>query len=261
MTLEDYISNPMGKNNATFTPLVREAIKNNYKAKFDNVMLREKGKMGYYLYRDRDNNIYYAHLKVPSEVIENFYYDVVFKFYTSSDNDTAGGTNLKKFDIQFFSNDPAFVYNHAHTFMEKGLFLNELEFKMSKEAIQKKAVVKNPNDSVGYVKSLYFAYLYMEERGLYKTISYISAEKFNLMNMASQIMGADLKIALREEEEKKRDKKKKLVVDKDLAKKLGKYNLSDKAKSRLVTTTGKTSTIKKTSAINSTKTTKRVGKK
>ena len=261
MTLEEYISNPMGKNNATFTPLMRESIKNNYKAKFDNLMLREKGKMGYMLYRDKEHNVYYALMKVPSEVIENFYYDVVFKFYTTSDNNTGGGTNLEKYDIQFFSNDPAFVYTHAHTFMEKGLFLEELRPRMSKLAIEKKAVEKNPNDSVGYVKSLYFAYLYMKERGLFKTISYMSAEKYNLMALAANVMSADLKISLREAEEKKRDKRKKVVVDKDLAKKLGKYNLSDSAKSRMVTTTNKTSTIKKTKAINSTKTSKRVGKK
>lgn len=261
MTLEEYISNPMGKNNATFTPLIREAMKNNYKAKFDNVMLREKGKMGYYLYRDRSNNTYYIHLKVPSETVPNFYYDTVFKFFTTSDNDTGGGKNLEKYDVQFYSNDPAFVFTHAHTFMEKGLFLNELAIRMSKEAIKNKAVEKNPNDSVGYVKSIYFAYLYMQERGLLKTISYLSAENFNAVKLASMVMSADLKIALREEEEKKRDKRKKVVVDKDLAKKLNKYDLSDRAKSRIVTTTGKTSTIKKTKAINSTKTSKRVGKK
>lgn len=261
MTLEEYISNPMGKNNATFTPLIREAMKNNYKAKFDNVMLREKGKMGYYLYKDKDANAYYIHLKVPSEVIENFYYDTVFKFFTSSDNDTGGGSNLEKYDVQFYSNDPAFVFTHAHTFMEKGLFINELGIRMSKEAISSKAKEKNPNDSVGYVKSLYFAYLYMKERGLLKKISFASAEPFNLMKVASLIMSADMKIALREDAERKRDKRKKVVIDKDLSKKLGKYNLSDRAKSRLVTTTNKTTTIKKTSAINSTRTSKRVGKK
>ena len=258
MTLEEYIANPMGKNNATFTPLIRESIKNSYKVKFDNVMLRENGKIGYYLYKDSKNNAYYIHIKVPSEVIEKFYYDVVFKFFTSSDDNTEGGKNLEKYQVQFFSNDPAFVYFHAHTFMENGLFLNEMAVKMSKEAINRKAVEKNPNDSIGYVKSLYFAYLYMKERGFLKTITFQSAQKYDKMLLASMIMNADLKIELRQVEEKKRDKRKKVVVDKDLSRKLNRYNLSDKSKSRIVTTTNKTATVRKTKAINATK---KIGKK
>lgn len=261
MTLEDYIANPMGKNNPTFTPLIRETVKKTYKAKFDNVMLRENGKMGFYLYKDNKNNAYYAHLRVPSEVIENFYYDVVFKFFTTSDDNTGGGKNLEKYQIQFFSNDPAFVFFHAHTFMENGLFLNELAARMSKEAIKKKATITNPNDSVGYVKSLYFAYLYMKERGLLKTISYQSAQPYDKYLLASMVMNADLKIELRQTEEKKRDKKKKLVMDKSLAKKVNSYDISDKARSRIVTTTNKAASIKKTKAINSTSKTKKVGKK
>ena len=261
MTLEEYIANPMGKNNATFTPLMRESVKKSYKAKFDNVMLRENGKIGYYLYKDNKNNAYYIHLKIPSEVIENFYYDVVFKFFTSSDQDTGGGKNLEKYQVQFFSNDPAFVYFHAHTYMENGLFLNELAARMSKEAIKRKATQTNPNDSVGYVKSIYFAYIYMKERGFLKTISYLSAQPFDKYLLASMVMHADLKIELREAEEKKRDKKKKIVVDKALARQINKFDLSDKARSRIVTTTSKTASIKKTKAINSTSKSKTIGKK
>jgi len=260
MTLEEYISNPMGKNNASFTPFMREAMKNNYKSKFDNILLRENGSVGYYLYRDAKNNVYYAHVKVPSEVIEKFYYDVVFKFSTTPDMNTASGTNLEKYNIQFYSNDPAFVYTHAHTFMENGLFINELAFRMSKEAIKRKATEKNPNDSVGYVKSIYFAYLFLQNRGLLRAIRYKSAEPYNQMLMGSRIMMADLKIELRQREEAKRDKRKKIVIDQGLAKKLSKYDISDKAASRLVTTvkkTNKTGTVKKTKAINASKSSKK----
>lgn len=257
MTLEDYIANPMGKNNATFTPFMREMIKKRYSGKFNNVMLREKGKMDFYLYKDSKNNCYYAHIKVPSEVINNFYYDTVFKFYTDSNSDTEGGKNLEKYQVRFFSNDPAFVYTHAHTFIEKGLFINELSICMSKEAIRKKAVEKNPTDSVGYVKSIYFAYLYMKQRGLFKTISYGAAEPYNARIVASRIMFTDQKIALREEEERKRDKKKKLVIDNDLARKIEKIGISDEAKQRLVTTTKKTAKIQNTKAINVVKKTKK----
>lgn len=258
MTLEEYIANPMGKNNATFNPLVREAIKGSYKTKYENIMLRENGKINYYLYKDETNNVYYAHVKVPSERVEHFYYDTVIKFFTSSDENTDSGRNLEKYQVQFFSNDPAFVYTHAHTFMEHDLFINELKYKMSEEAIKREASEKNPNDSVGYVKTIYFAYLYLKQRGFLRAISYRSAEKYDKMLVGSRIMVADAKLELRQEEEKKRDKRKKLVISKDLEKRLNKYDIGDKAKSRLVTTTSKTAKVQKTEAINTVKKSSRI---
>ena len=257
MTLEEYIFNPMGKNNASNTPLVREAIKASYKYKFDNVLLRENGIIKFYLYYDSTNNIYYAHIKVPSEVIEEFYYDTVFKFYTSADRHTESGKNLEKYDVKFYSNDPAFVYTHVHTYLTHGLFIEELSPRMSKEALAKPATEKNPNDSLGYVKSIYFAYLFMKNRGLFKTISYSQAQPFHIKLLAANIMPADQKIALREDAERKRDKRKKVVIDKATARALSKYDLSDKAKARLVTTTKTTTKIKNTKAVNSVKTTKK----
>lgn len=253
MTLEKYIFNPMGQNNASNTPLVREAIKNSYKHRFDNLMLRENGVVKFYLYYDSANNIYYAHIKVPSEAIEDFYYDTVFKFTTTADRNTASGKDLEKYDVKFFSNDPAFVYTHAHTYLTHGLFIEELSPRMSKEALNKPATVTNPNDSIGYVKSIYFAYLYMKHRGLFKTISYSGAQPFHIKLLAANIMPADQKIALREDAERKRDKRKKVVIDQDTAKRLSKYNLSDRAKDRLVTTTKTTAKIKNTKAVNTIK--------
>ena len=240
----------MGDNNASNTPLMREAIKTSYKHRFDNVMLRENGIIKYYLYYDSTNNIYYAHIKVPSEFVENFYYDVVFKFTTSADRNTENGRNLLKYDVKFFSNDPAFVYTHAHSYLKHGLFIEELSPRMSKEALEKPAQIKNPNDSIGYVKSIYFAYLYMQQRGLFKAISYHGAQTFHIKLLAANIMPADQMIALRDDAERKRDKRKKVVLDKDTAKNLSKYNLNDKARSRLVTTTKKTAKIKNTKAVN-----------
>lgn len=258
MTLEEYIANPMGKNNASNTPLMREAAKANYRAKFDNVMLKENGTVNFYLYKDSQNNAFYAHIKVPSEVIKNFYYDTIFKFTTSSDKNTEGGNNLEKYQIHFFSNDPAFVYTHANTYIRNDLFITELTPRMSKQAVQQPAKEKNPTDALGYVKSIFFAYLYMKNRGLFKKVSYSAAQEFNLKTLMNNIMPADQKLALREDEERKRDKRKKVKVDENLARKLSRYDLSDKARERMVVTTKKTATVKKTSAVN---TIKKKGKK
>ena len=50
-----------------------------YMNKLDKIMVRENGKAEYHLFKDK-GELYYAYIKVPSEVIENFYYDVIIEF-------------------------------------------------------------------------------------------------------------------------------------------------------------------------------------
>ena len=157
--------------------------------------------------------------------------------------------------------DPAGFMEKVNAFMEKGLFIEELRYKMSQEAINRPATEKNPNDSVGYVKTIYFAYLYMKQRGLLKQVSFKSAEKFDKNVFGSRIMIVDAKLELRADEEKKRDKRKKLVIDKGLERQLRKYNIGDKAKERLVTTTKTTAKVKNTKAVNAVKSSSKIKNK
>ena len=78
--MEQYILNPALKSNAVLNAATRELIKKSYQQKFDNIMLRENGKVTYYLFHEPKKQIYWAYIKVPSEVVDHFYYDVIFKF-------------------------------------------------------------------------------------------------------------------------------------------------------------------------------------
>src|SRR5574344_1870298 len=153
MTYSDYIANPMGRKNAVFGQ--KEMFRTLYSLKFENIMVREMGKFDYTLYVDGKSDTYVAHMKVPSEVIPKFYYDTIIKFYPPGDG--ASKVTLEKYNVKFYSNDPAFVYTFAHAFIENEIFIDELLPKMSKESIDKVATEKNPKNEVGYVKSIYFA--------------------------------------------------------------------------------------------------------
>ena len=52
-------------------------------------------------------------------------------------------------------------------------------------------------DTVGYVKSLFFAYLLMKRFGLFDKVRY--AKKLNMKNLVQSVMSADEKITLRQE--------------------------------------------------------------
>ena len=206
MSFDKYIDNPSG--GQVFTN--RQMYKAMYKQKFDAVLVREQGQINYVVYRSEDeNDSYYIHIKVPSEVIDNFYYDVVIQLYTT-DNTKKNNVNLREYGAKFYSNDPAFVYTFAHSFKQNNLFIKDLEPKMMKRALKEKAVIKNPKDNVWYVKSLYFAYLTMEKYHLFnRPMLNQHSIKYDRKALLSKVTAADIKVADRQHEQELLDAKKK----------------------------------------------------
>ena len=243
MTFEDYITNPMGKSSAVMTAAHREILRGQYKVKFDNILLREKGKIDYRLFKDSKNNEYWIYCKIPSELCKNFYYDTIIKF-SADEKVKSGGRDLFKYYARFYSNDPSFVYTYAYVFAHNNLFINELSSKMSKTALTQSPSEKNPGNNVGYVKSLYFVYLLMENRNLNKVSTFEKqADPLDPNFLMNNVMPADQKIAEREEAGRGVSQRKKVKVDDATLRKINritKGKLSERAKDRLAVTTTKT---------------------
>jgi hypothetical protein len=243
ITLSQYILNPQIRSGAVLNSTAREAIRGAYVKKYDAILLRERGNINYTLYYDKKNNRYYAHFKIPSEVVSKFYYDTVLEFYT--DSDIGNTEDLFKYYTKFYSNDPAFVYTHAHAFKANDLFITELSSKMSKEALKVEAKEKNPYNQIGYVKSIYFAYLTMKAKGLNDTKKFkAEAKKYSKIVLLSNIEDADKKVKDREDKGRKIQKQKSY----------NKSRVIDKATDTTVNSTK----INKTKVINSVKTTNKV---
>ena len=80
---------------------------------------------------------------------------------------------------------------------------------MSKKAIKEDAKEKNPTNVVGYVKTIYFAYLYMKSRGLNNRDVFASrSSKLVYSRLLSEIENADDKIFKRTQEGDKLQKRK-----------------------------------------------------
>lgn len=203
MTFDQYTQNPMGVANAVFS--AREMYRAMYTEKLNKIMVREMGKITYHLYKSKSK--YYTYIKVPSEVVDKFYYDVIIEFTPPKDIKSKTSRTLKDYTVRFYSNDPSFVFTFTHAFIKNGMFITEFSDKMSKEAIKHKATMKNPKDEVGYVKSIYFAYLIMQKYDLFNKIKYF--DKYDEKHVKRMVMDADTKIAQRTEEGAKKSKGKK----------------------------------------------------
>ena len=158
MTFDQYIDNPMGKANAVFA--ARHTYKVEYSQKFDALYMREAGKIDRMLYYDKAHDEYYAHIKIPSESLEKFYYDVVIKFYTK-DNGIRTNSNLKLYDVQFFSNDPAFIYTYLYVFRKHDMLIEELKSKCPRASLTIRPSERN--NRYTYICKVYLFCLFINE--------------------------------------------------------------------------------------------------
>lgn len=245
-----YINNPLGEKNSVITN--RGMYYTMYKEKLDKILLREGGKVKYTLYKSKDK--YYIHFKIPSEVVNNFYYDTVIEFYTD-DPIKEKVTNLRDYYVRFYSNDPSFVYTFAHAFIKNDLFIKDLESKMTKESRKHVAVEKNPGNLVGYVKSLFFAYILIGDYSLFSKAAFNNALPYNKSKLLKEIENAKDKIKARQEEQEKIVKQKRKEREDNISdnrKSLFSNNVSNTKKVKViskVSNTRKSGNIRKTKKI------------
>ena len=255
MSFDKYIDNPSGGASVITN---RNMYKNMYKSKFNTVLVREQGRIVYSVYKTNDNNdSYYIHFKIPSEVIPEFYYDVVVRLYTTM-NSKKVDTYLRQYAVEFYSNDPAFVYTFAHSFAKNKLFIDDLAPKMVNDALTQKAKVKNPKDDVWYVKSLYFAYLTMERYNLFsRVILDREAKKYNKNELLSKITHAKKKIQDRQDAVSRVEKEKKNQDSKSQKQQSSNVSAHISKKAAIMRTTKHTKTTAQTKRVRSSKTTKK----
>ena len=96
---------------------------------------------------------YYIHCKVPSETIANVYYDVVLRFFTDN---IISKTNrmLTAYNVQFFSNSPAFMYKHAYIYNKAGYLIDTLYDKIDATYIN--TPPKDGNETKSYENTIYY---------------------------------------------------------------------------------------------------------
>lgn len=205
MTFEEYINNPLETRMGGYT---REIYRKNYTDKLNAVLVRENNKVDYYLYKNSKDGSYYMYMKIPSETVKGFTYDVVVRFKRPEKDPHKVDTekDLKHYDVEFFSNDPAFVFNLEYTFKSKNMFVKDLTKRGSKEALTTKPKVTNPNNTIFYCKTIYWAYLLGEHRGLFVKSKY--TEKYDAKRLFDMVMDSQEKITERQEKGESERKKK-----------------------------------------------------
>lgn len=188
ITMDSYMKNPVGHGSASVAR--RDVIRRNLESRYLTLYRRHKKDFkvaGSYL--DKDGN-YLIHFKIPSEFYD-LQYDVVLRFLV--DDKSRIDTTLKNYQLQLFSNSPNFVYTYAYVYNKDGNVIPFLKNKISRIAFTQPPVVRNPNQSYGFEKSVYWAILYIRENPKVVNKANMNPEKLNAGTLASKIMKASAK--------------------------------------------------------------------
>lgn len=163
LTFEDYIKNPAGKG-SSINPS-RDTTAQFYETKFNALVARD-GLMKYEVYRTA-SDVYYIHFHIHSNSTKGFDYDAVVELRPNKDDTQNSKANLRAYLVRFYSNDPDFNFTHAHAYLTHGLIIPEFEKKISLQVKTMKASTRNPDNTISYVQSIYFAYIIMNKDNLF----------------------------------------------------------------------------------------------
>ena len=184
---------------------------------------------------------FYYHIKIPSESHknENYEYDVVIRFFTD-DSNIANDTHLRRYNIQFFSNSPSFMYQYAYLYKKEGFLIEALYDKLDADYIDTPPEKTNANMVKSYDKSIYFAckfltdakFKYLEKNGV---INLKKIDKRKFFQNISDFKSVRMDQALISEERKIQNilKKKSKNFGKDNNKKLANKSTSLRGKSSI----------------------------
>lgn len=221
ISVNQLLKNPSGKYSAYFGR--RDLIIQNMEDRFYNI-LKKKKEFKTKIYRDGDS--YFYVLKVPSETLEDFYFDVVIEAFPVSEGFKTD-FSINNYNVRLFSNSPNFIFTYAYVYNKTDTLIEFLKEKISDRALEEEPKVRNPIESYGYEKSVYFALLYLKEKGLnVKSKADKESKKLDKKEILKEVLDSDAMLKKyniaknKEKEQKKKTEKKKKVVSKTVNRKV-----------------------------------------
>jgi hypothetical protein len=155
VTMNRLLQNPSGPYSAYFAR--RDLTIKNLNERYLQ-MLKDKKEFKLEIFKEKDD--YYFYFKVPSEKYDKLFYDVVIKF-TPVESQSNFDLTFNNYAVNLFSNSPNFMFTYAYVYNEDGILVDFLKDRISQQALNEPPNIKNPIQSYGFEKSVYFALLYI----------------------------------------------------------------------------------------------------
>lgn len=189
-----------------------------YRKRYDQLLLAHKS-FKYNVWYVQPGGRTVVHFKIPSETVQNFFYDVLIELDRSG-----GAKSFEDCSVKFFSNCPSFVYTYAHVFYTMkdpdsktdGMIIDKLNQKIPKDRLLIKGTEKelpqqaltdapttrNPANLNLPDKSIYFAIFYMIDKLDFRKIMY-SRNNISTMQLLRNVQDFEILMKNRADQERK----------------------------------------------------------
>jgi hypothetical protein len=215
LTLHQLLQNPSGWGTAFLAR--RDEIKANLEARYYKILKKHATDIKLVIYTIGKQ--YLFHFEFPSESLEKIIYDVCLLFIPNDADDEKSRT-LSNYQLKMFSNNPASTFFYTYVLNNGGLLIDFLKAKCSDIALKKPPKIRNPVETMGFDKSIYFSCLYIREHRLYeKTNINRYNKKWDKKSFLKNIKDQETMIKEREIEKKKQEEKKKKEKKNEIIKK------------------------------------------
>jgi len=208
ITLPEFLQNPTGKSTSNFASRKRIS---------DGLMMSYHKLLHKYKHFDHEifqiKQSYYFYFKIPSETVDNVYYDVVLEFYPKESKNVLDN-NLNNYGLKFFSNAPSCMFTYTYVLNDNKILIDKLKDFCSKEALTKRPKVTNPVEQFGFEKSIFYACYHIREGKLLDKLK-ISSYRFFNKKIKEDNLNLFLSKNIKHQESKLKEyeSKKKLMVE------------------------------------------------
>lgn len=253
LSMNQLITNPAGKH--TGMVAARKDIIENMNSRFSRLVNDQTKKFTTRIYSDDTRSFYVFHIKVPTEqkTTEDLRYDVIIHVTIPEGVDKP--ISLFNYPCMVYSNSPAFAFTYAYV-------LNKLGFvppymvtkKMTEESKKTSPEKRNPFETIGFEKSLFFAISYIKMNN-YMSVNTISRfiKKFDEKAVLQNIKAFDDKLA-EVQHAKQKDKKKSDMLKRSAAKSKNDQSYAESKVIKKVTVIQTGNTVKKSKTVKKIKT-------
>lgn len=186
LTMQQFLKNPTGKSSAGFAR--RDVIIANLEKRFSKLYKRKRSVFNMESYYEKGS--YILRFKIPSEKYDGLVYDTVIEFIPIGKS--SKDLTLNNYALKIFSNSPGMMFTYAYVFNKNGMIIDFLLDKCSKKSLKEPPKIKNPQESFGFEKSIYFSLLYLKEMS-YHAKSNLKKEKLDIKYIKKNIMSAEEK--------------------------------------------------------------------
>lgn len=216
-TLSEFIDNPMGRGSNAIQS--RQAIRQDLTIRL-NELLKAKDVM-LTIYKPKKDGEYFFHFLIPSESVRRTNtYDVVLKFSKPEVGpDVTNDKDLSRYEVEFFSNSPSFVFTYAYAFNLSNQLVQELAGKFGRTVMNRAPVTRNPFEVINYEKTIFFAaqYLMQNRELIQKRTLAVKAKPLNIKSFSQSIRNIEkIDVEIRTETRRLQEEDKKTTKSKQV---------------------------------------------